>query len=277
MNKQSRLWFFRATPTLVINCIFPVCFMTSCADRGLNFGSFMRGSCQVMSVGGGKTTYGTGFCVESFDGILTNYHVIEEGDTIYVKHYSSNKWYECENRAFSESDDLCLIKPLGQYENPFLPMRKSSAVSLGETVYTVGNIDNLGLSLGRGIVSSRYKSLSYRGKVNSFIQTDIEIYDVVYDNWSSSSKTMFFMEPSLWEQYCNQVGYEAMWLLNKAYLNYLLVNPIHILLTNNPYDYFDEISGYGSELRYLSGRGCSWTLSSVTAPGGLSLWDVIKP
>lgn len=177
MNKQSRLWFFRATPTLVINCIFPVCFMTSCADRGLDFGSFMRGSCQVMSVGGGKTTYGTGFCVESFDGILTNYHVIEEGDTIYVKHYSSNKWYECENRAFSESDDLCLIKPLGQYENPFLPMRKSSAVSLGETVYTVGNIDNLGLSLGRGIVSSRYKSLSYRGKVNSFIQTDIEIYD----------------------------------------------------------------------------------------------------
>ena len=105
----------------------------------------------------------------------------------------------------------------------------------------------------------------------------MDTYDVVYDNWSSSSKTMFFMEPSLWEQYCNQVGYEAMWLLNKAYLNYLLVNPIHIFLTNNPYDYFDEISGYGSELRYLSGRGCSWTLSSVTAPGGSSLWDVIKP
>lgn len=51
----------------------------------------------------------------------------------------------------------------------------SDKISIGETLYTIGNLNNYGLSCNVGILSAKAKQIEYNDSLNTFLQTNIEI------------------------------------------------------------------------------------------------------
>ena len=88
-----------------------------------------------------------------------------------------------------------------------------------------------------------------------------------FKNLASELKGMWFgVSDSRWEELVQEYTHEGMWLINKAYLNYVISKKWEIVLLSNPDEYYDRISGnilveksyYAKELQYLNQRGADW-------------------
>jgi len=117
---------------------------------------------------------GTGFFVKD-DLILTNYHVIREGQFVELKLFNGSETFG-KVVATDVRLDLALIKvqargvPVTLFEDRSLP--------LGQTVEAIGHPANLQFSITRGVVSAiREIPSSYApgGKKIRFVQTDTAI------------------------------------------------------------------------------------------------------
>ena len=110
---------------------------------------------------GTKEKRGSGFFVSNRGDILTNYHVIEDAESIMITPSNSNGIYALV-KDYDEEKDIALLKVNLPSATPFLKI-SSKLPKQGEAVMAVGNPRGLEGTVSNGIVSA------FRGN-NTWIQ-----------------------------------------------------------------------------------------------------------
>lgn len=120
--------------------------------------------------------YGTGFIISEEGYIVTNYHVVEGADSVFVTLYDEST-YSAKVIGSEESNDLAIIKiePKGKIES--LVYGKSSDLSVGDDVYVIGNpLGDLTFTLTRGVVSALNRLIDTGSGFNiNMFQTDAAV------------------------------------------------------------------------------------------------------
>ncbi|RJQ26627.1 PDZ domain-containing protein [Candidatus Parcubacteria bacterium] len=120
----------------------------------------------LVEIGGGS-----GFIIDGSGIILTNRHVIEESDVLYVVTTHDNQTYDAELLAKDPVDDIAILRIHPARKLPSIKLGDSSHVELGQTVLAFGNA--LGLfkdTVSSGIVSGLSRAVSARENENSPVQ-----------------------------------------------------------------------------------------------------------
>ncbi len=121
------------------------------------------------------------------DKIITNAHNVyyeEYGekfihDEIVIELYASSQSVVVQVEKIIYEKDIAILLPLNKsldfdmVDN--LSAGKSDALNIGCELYTIGNLNNYGLSCNKGILSSYQKMVRQNDYENYFFQTDIEI------------------------------------------------------------------------------------------------------
>ena len=118
----------------------------------------------------------TGTLISKDGHIITNKHVVQDfitNSTIKAV-FINEEEYDAEIQYVSTEYDLCLLK-IEKKTDCF--SKWSEAFDVGQEVCTIGNSNGYGLALSKGIISSYYKNVIYKGESIFSIQTSIEIYD----------------------------------------------------------------------------------------------------
>ncbi len=120
---------------------------------------------------------GSGVIISSDGYIVTNNHVIANGDEVNIV-LNDKTSYVAKVVGTDEVTDIALLK-IDAEKLPFLDMGDSDALEIGEWVLAVGNPLSLSTTVTAGIVSAKSRSLgmSRRGRmsIESFIQTDAAV------------------------------------------------------------------------------------------------------
>ena len=127
-----------------------------------------------------RSTYssgsGTGFIISEQGYIVTNYHVVEGAKNVYVTLYDEST-YNAEVIGYEESNDLAVIKIEPKTKIESLVYGKSSALSVGDDIYVIGNpLGDLTFTMTRGVVSALNRLIDTGSgfSINMF-QTDAAI------------------------------------------------------------------------------------------------------
>jgi Do/DeqQ family serine protease len=116
---------------------------------------------------------GSGVIISDDGYIITNNHVIENGDRIHIT-LSDRREYIAQTIGTDPTTDLALIK-IEEDNLPYLQFGNSDSVQVGEWVLAVGNPFDLESTVTAGIVSAKGRNieiLKNEFSIESFIQTD---------------------------------------------------------------------------------------------------------
>ena len=118
---------------------------------------------------------GSGFILSSDGYILTNYHVIENSDSITVACYNGDN-YDAELVGYDESNDIAVLKVHAQNLSPVV-LGSSRNLNVGDSVVAIGNpLGELTFSLTAGAVSALDRQITMStGNSMELIQTDCAI------------------------------------------------------------------------------------------------------
>jgi len=124
---------------------------------------------------------GSGFIVDPKGYIITNYHVIEKADQIYVK-LSTDPDNEDLGRVArvigtDKATDLAVIKIDTSSPLPTVKMGNSDATEVGDSVEAIGSPFALAQTVTAGIISAKNRTIEpgAGGQFQHFIQTDAAI------------------------------------------------------------------------------------------------------
>ena len=125
------------------------------------------------------TSSGSGVLISSDGYVVTNNHVVEDGDDIEVT-LNDQRDYEASVIGIDPSTDLALLKLKGADLSglPYLQFGNSDSLRVGEWVLAVGNPFNLESTVTAGIVSAKGRSIDILDddyRIESFIQTDAAV------------------------------------------------------------------------------------------------------
>lgn len=130
--------------------------------------------------GGGPTernvsSLGSGFVVDGTVGlIVTNNHVIDGADEIYVNFHDGSKLKVDKVLGTDTKTDLALLKVTPKKPLPSVPFGSSDALRVGDWVMAIGNPFGLGGSVTVGIISAKQRDIN-AGPYDEFLQTDAAI------------------------------------------------------------------------------------------------------
>ena len=113
---------------------------------------------------------GSGFIIESNGLILTNAHVVEGANTIYVT-LTDKREYKAKLLGMDKRTDMAVVK-IEARDLPRLPLGDSSRVRVGEWVLAIGSPFGLENTVTAGIVSAKSRDT---GDYLPFIQTDVAV------------------------------------------------------------------------------------------------------
>jgi serine protease Do len=113
---------------------------------------------------------GSGFIIESNGLILTNAHVVEGANTIYVT-LTDKREYKAKLLGMDKRTDVAVVK-IDARDLPRLPLGDSSRVRVGEWVLAIGSPFGLENTVTAGIVSAKSRDT---GDYLPFIQTDVAV------------------------------------------------------------------------------------------------------
>ncbi len=116
---------------------------------------------------------GSGFIIDATGYIVTNNHVIEEGNKISVK-LPSGREYTAKLIGADKDTDVALIKVDGVTDMPTVAFGDDSRLRPGDWVVAVGNPFGLGGTVTAGIVSSIGRDIG-NGPYTDYIQLDAPI------------------------------------------------------------------------------------------------------
>ena len=142
------------------------------------FHEFFRGPQAPSDEPSVRRSAGSGFFISADGEIVTNYHVIEDADTILIELVDGTQ-FECEVIGRDEATDLALIrvqKPDRDFT--YLTLGDSEAVRVGEWAMAVGNPLDMDHTVTVGVVSAKGRVLGLSREGTSFenyIQTDAAI------------------------------------------------------------------------------------------------------
>ncbi|MCC8417769.1 MAG: Do family serine endopeptidase [Rickettsia endosymbiont of Bryobia graminum] len=119
---------------------------------------------------------GSGFIIDSTGYIVTNQHVIENADEVYIK-LMDNRELQAKIIGSDKKTDLALLKIDTESSLPSVKFGDSSKARVGDWVLAIGNpFGKLGGSVTAGIISSKGRDIDDNTNVVAdFIQTDAAI------------------------------------------------------------------------------------------------------
>lgn len=129
------------------------------------------------------SSYGSGTIISKTDSeilILTSYHVVEGGSSLYVT-FNDNTNAEGTVKSADEAKDIAIVSvPTENIEADTLNNISAATIStedpeVGEGVIVIGNALGYGISVTTGIVSAVDREITVDGKTLSVIQTDAAI------------------------------------------------------------------------------------------------------
>jgi serine protease Do len=115
---------------------------------------------------------GSGFIISKDGYVLTNYHVVKDGDEIIVR-LSDRRELKAEVIGVDPRSDIALLK-IDATGLPVAKIGESSDLEVGEWVLAIGSPFGFDHSATAGIVSAKGRSLPRENYV-PFIQTDVAI------------------------------------------------------------------------------------------------------
>ncbi|MBN8531347.1 MAG: DegQ family serine endoprotease [Alphaproteobacteria bacterium] len=135
------------------------------------FGSQLDGIPRERTV----NSLGSGVILKPNGLIVTNYHVIRESDQITVVLHDRRE-FEAEQVLADERSDLALLRLKDVKENlPYLDLRDSDDLEVGDLVLAIGNPFGVGQTVTSGIVSAVARTTGGINDLQFFIQTDAAI------------------------------------------------------------------------------------------------------
>lgn len=128
-----------------------------------------------------QTSAGSGVIIDEDGYVLTNVHVVEGADEIWIKTMDDREPIRATPMAGVRQSDVALLKIQSQPGHRFQPVRLAADddLLLGETVLALGNPFGLGGSVSRGILSSKSRRQATKAEgaleVPDWLQTDAAI------------------------------------------------------------------------------------------------------
>ena len=117
---------------------------------------------------------GSGFILTTDGYIVTNYHVVEDAETVEVTLYNGDT-YEARYIGGDEDYDIAVIK-VEATGLPAVTLGDSSTLNVGDHVLAIGNpLGELTFSMSGGMVSSVNRTINVDGTPFNMIQTDASI------------------------------------------------------------------------------------------------------
>lgn len=121
------------------------------------------------------SSLGSGFVIDGKEGlIVTNNHVIDGADEIWVTFPSGKKLKVIEIVGRDRKTDLALLKVKSRKPLPSVSLGSSKHLRVGDWVMAIGNPFGLGGSLTLGIISAKQRDIN-AGPYDEFLQTDASI------------------------------------------------------------------------------------------------------
>ena len=161
---------FTVAAEKTINCVVHVKNTTSTRTSNSLWELFYGNSEPKRTIG-----TGSGVIVSSDGYIITNYHVIDNANSIEVT-TNENKSFSADLIGFDENSDIAILKIDNNQNFPYIIFADSDQTKIGEWVLAVGNPFNLTSTVTAGIISAKSRDLSdFDSKNQSFIQTDAAV------------------------------------------------------------------------------------------------------
>ena len=122
-----------------------------------------------------QNSLGSGVLVKADGLIVTNAHVVRGADEIRVV-LADRREFEAKLVTQDERFDLALLRIEGDSEKfPYLELRDSDSIEVGDMVLAIGNPFGLNQTVTSGIVSAVARSAGGVNDSNFFLQTDAAI------------------------------------------------------------------------------------------------------
>src|ERR1039457_1957853 len=131
--------------------------------------------------GGVQESLGSGFIVDAKGYIITNYHVVEKADKIYVKLSTDPDTQDLGRPArvigTDKATDLAVIKIDTNSALPTVRLGNSDSAQVGDWVEAIGSPFALAQTVTAGIISAKNRTIDQGapGQFQHFIQTDAAI------------------------------------------------------------------------------------------------------
>ena len=118
---------------------------------------------------------GSGFIISDDGYILTNFHVIEDSDSITVSMFGGNS-YEAALIGYDESNDIAVLKIEAEGLSPVI-LGDSDNMNVGDSVVAIGNpLGELTFTLTSGAISAKDREVTFSNNVSmNLLQTDCAI------------------------------------------------------------------------------------------------------
>lgn len=121
-----------------------------------------------------RTSLGSGFIISADGFVLTNYHVVENADTVTVR-LQDRRTLDAKVVGTDPKYDIALLKVAGG-TLPAVSIGDSRALKAGQWVLAIGSPFGFDYTVTQGIVSAVGRNLGSRDQpYTSFIQTDVPI------------------------------------------------------------------------------------------------------
>lgn len=117
---------------------------------------------------------GSGFIISPSGEVVTNYHVIEGGNTIDVV-FNNDVTFPAKIIGTDEETDLALLKITHNQPLPSVPFYEGDDIRIGDWVIAIGNPFGIGQSTSLGIISAIGRDRVESGAYVDYIQTDATI------------------------------------------------------------------------------------------------------
>jgi len=131
------------------------------------------------------TSLGSGFIVDSRGYVVTNNHVIQDADEIWVILHDDTR-LKAKLVGHDKKTDLAVLKVEYKEALPVAPLGDSNEEEIGDWVIAIGNPFGLGGTVTAGIISARGRDIN-SGPYDDYLQTDASI------NRGNSGGPMFNM------------------------------------------------------------------------------------
>ena len=120
-----------------------------------------------------STALGSGFVIKDSGIVITNNHVIQNAEGIFVK-FTDGKEYEAKLVGTDPVSDIAVLKIKSDKKFPAVKFGDSNKARVGDWVLAIGNPFGLGGTVTQGIISAINRDINM-GRYDNFIQTDASI------------------------------------------------------------------------------------------------------